>query len=698
MGFFDLFKNSSTGEVWRNKSGKIACPGDRCPKECDSTCPIYLNTQAMQLMITGNSLGAIPLYEEAVKIAPDFYDAWNNMAALYGDSRNFEKAYECYIKAHECAPNKHQPLFGLALVTRDLKRYDECIKWCEDYKELAKDGKADKIRSEAIEARFQASKKEEGDRLQSAGSEKPTIVMANQVLSELIKNDLNNGLHIEEKEPIDELANEAGHITHEIFDYVKDYYISEVNKGKIAEEDLSQFIFHTSMVWSVLAGIGAMELWIIDRENLMSKGIVESLTEESGFFAMDEFVLNMVAGGFESDEANELKQRLEEQIQPLYFKLFTDFLADGADRDARSHQFINYCIALYWYGLVLQKDRSKNKYESCEEGLKEDGAYTDEDVAESELSNEEKCGFAWLQIAGKKDMDKGLAMMRELGDDGFDEGYLSLAMFTENQNGRMALLKKAADAGNAEAKWQYANYIPHSPAANLGTGKDKTFLKCCTEAAAGGCSDAMNELGNIAHRRHNHAESMYWYAMANAYGHKDGQVSMEGIAKEWISMGKPYNHTKITEGFDEARFVCALTYLELYAGVAPTHNIDDIFKLALDGTPLAAYLAGDIYESQGMLEMAYTTYNTIAFDNDPHGLKCYADMIMTGRGTTQRPTEAFKVYEKAAVVGDRESMFTMGEYCRNNGNINLAAYWYGKAYARGYEPAEVRLLQIASRT
>ena len=115
MGFFDLFKNSTTGEVWRNKSGKIACPGDRCPKECDSTCPIYLNTQAIQLMITGNSLGAIPLYEEAVKIAPDFYDAWNNMAALYGDSRNFEKAYECYIKAHECAPNKPQPLFGLAL-------------------------------------------------------------------------------------------------------------------------------------------------------------------------------------------------------------------------------------------------------------------------------------------------------------------------------------------------------------------------------------------------------------------------------------------------------------------------------------------------------------------------------------------------------------------------------------------------------
>ena len=97
-----------------------------------------------------------------------------------------------------------------------------------------------------------------------------------------------------------------------------------------------------------------------------------------------------------------------------------------------------------------------------------------------------------------------------------------------------------------------------------------------------------------------------------------------------------------------------------------------------------------------MLEMAYKTYNAIAFDNDPHGLKCYADMLMTGRGTNQRPTEAFKVYEKAAVAGDRESMFTMGEYYRNNGNINLSAYWYGKAYARGYEPAEARILQIAS--
>ena len=321
---------------------------------------------------------------------------------------------------------------------------------------------------------------------------------------------------------------------------------------------------------------------------------------------------------------------------------------------------------------------------------------SDLEKGERDMSDEERCGLAWLQIAGQKQMDKGLAAMRELGDEGFNEGYLALAMFMENPNGRKALLKKAADAGNAEAMWQYACTLQHSYAADTGDAKDKEWLSYCTKSAESGCADAMNELGNVFHRQKNYAESMYWYAMANYHGHDDaGRMSMPGIAKEWKAAGMPRNHIKGTTLFDDARFDCAMTFLELYAEVAVSHNVDDIFRLALDGTPIAGYLAGDIYESQGLLEMAYKSFNAIAFENDPHGMKCCADMLMTGRGTQQRPDDAFRLYEKAANAGDLESMFVMGEYCRNKGENNKAAYWYGKAYARGYEPAETRLLQMA---
>ena len=279
MGFFDLFKSKiSAGEVWRNSSGEIECPGDSCPKKCDSTCPIYLNKYAL-LHINGDETPATTIYEKVLKIAPDYYAAWINLAGTYAEQGDLEKAYDCYLKALELEPD-NGPLFELARVTRDLKRYDESIKWCDEYNKLSNSRsangvmnyKVDKIREEAVEALKQASRKKEGTaRLQSGGGEKPTVVMANQVLFELIKNDLDNGLYIEEQEPIGELANEGGHITHEIFDYVKDYYISEANKGNITEEDLSQYIFHISMLWSVLAGIGAMELWTVDRESLMNQ-------------------------------------------------------------------------------------------------------------------------------------------------------------------------------------------------------------------------------------------------------------------------------------------------------------------------------------------------------------------------------------------------------------------------------------------
>lgn len=146
MGLFSFRKNNQSGEVWRDFRGKIRCLGDRCPKECDNSCPIYLNTQAAMFLQMGNEYAALNALEKITKIAPDFYDAWNNMGAIYGSQSQYRRAHDCYEKAHEISPDRPAPLVGLALTCRDLNRYEECLKWCDEYDKIAKDHRLDGAR------------------------------------------------------------------------------------------------------------------------------------------------------------------------------------------------------------------------------------------------------------------------------------------------------------------------------------------------------------------------------------------------------------------------------------------------------------------------------------------------------------------------------------------------------------------------
>lgn len=310
-----------------------------------------------------------------------------------------------------------------------------------------------------------------------------------------------------------------------------------------------------------------------------------------------------------------------------------------------------------------------------------------------QLSNEERCGKAWLQIAKGRYRDEGLATMKQLGEEGFDEGYLAYAMFEQNEYVRKDYLKKAADAGNAEAMWQYANYLPHTYAADLGDPDDKAWLSLVTNAANGGCVDAMNELGNIYHRQGDYPRSMYWYAMAFYYGHPDGQISMRGISREWQNAGMPTGYEDGPD-FNDDKYECAMIFLEMYASIPfDRSKLDSYFEMISRGTPLGAYFAIGFLENQGMEKTAFDAYDKFLTAKDPHGLKLYADVLLTGKGTGVNKQEAFKMCEKAANAGDRESMYITGLF-QGVTNKNLGGYWLGKAYARGYDKAEDKLLQM----
>lgn len=312
------------------------------------------------------------------------------------------------------------------------------------------------------------------------------------------------------------------------------------------------------------------------------------------------------------------------------------------------------------------------------------------------LSKEERYGKAWLMIVGQTKKAQGLQIMKELDQEGYSEATVVLAMFPDSNAQREALVKKAADAGNVEGMWEYCGFLPHSYCPDPDDEDDVRWEELCLAAAEGGSVDAMNEMGNVFNRRDSYAESMYWYAMANAHGQAHGQMSLEGIARKWEMNDAPYEFEEGSPNFDERRHRCAIAYLELNAGMDLSVDPGEIMKYVLDGVPIAAYLAGDIFEAQENYEMAYKMYNAIAFENDAHGIKCYADMLFTGRGVEKDPQNAQRFYKQAAELGERDAMFITGEFTKGS-NKNMAAYWYGLAHTRGQENALTRMIQLAQQ-
>lgn len=97
------------------------------------------------------------------------------------------------------------------------------------------------------------------------------------------------------------------------------------------------------------------------------------------------------------------------------------------------------------------------------------------------------------------------------------------------------------------------------------------------------------------------------------------------------------------------------------------------------------------------LEQAVFWYKKAADLNDGNGVRCYADMLITGRGVSRNPQEAFEYYFKAANAGVPEALFVIGEYYRNNGERENALKAYQAAVDGGYQPAQIRIDQMLSR-
>ncbi|MFT3980809.1 MAG: tetratricopeptide repeat protein [Ferruginibacter sp.] len=83
---------------------------------------------------------ALPYFEEAVKIDPEFAFAWDNIGVCYRKIGEYDKALKAYKKSLEIDPEGITPMQNMAIVYRFKKKFKEAI---ATYERLAKINKND---------------------------------------------------------------------------------------------------------------------------------------------------------------------------------------------------------------------------------------------------------------------------------------------------------------------------------------------------------------------------------------------------------------------------------------------------------------------------------------------------------------------------------------------------------------------------
>ena len=129
--------NSNKKVVWRDKDGKVTCPGpSACPDGCDDDCPIFHNTEGLALLRSNKPIEAIEEFRKAVSMAPDFYEFLNNLASAYGMSGQHQKAYECFTKTLELKKDNPKAIHGLMLSAFNIGKFDEALQRCDEYERI----------------------------------------------------------------------------------------------------------------------------------------------------------------------------------------------------------------------------------------------------------------------------------------------------------------------------------------------------------------------------------------------------------------------------------------------------------------------------------------------------------------------------------------------------------------------------------
>lgn len=119
-------------KYWMAANGTVRCLDKQCPTSCSMSCPIYVQTIALEKLMMNRFSEAADLLKKAVTIEPTFADAWNNLAASYGQMGDHQHAYESYEKSYKLL-KKPNPLYGMAVATKNMKDYSKARQYTQMY-------------------------------------------------------------------------------------------------------------------------------------------------------------------------------------------------------------------------------------------------------------------------------------------------------------------------------------------------------------------------------------------------------------------------------------------------------------------------------------------------------------------------------------------------------------------------------------
>jgi tetratricopeptide (TPR) repeat protein len=72
---------------------------------------------------------AVKHLEQAVELAPEFSNAWNNLGTIAYQTQNYKRAEECFREALAADPSAYEPLVNLGGVLINVHKLDEAWKW-----------------------------------------------------------------------------------------------------------------------------------------------------------------------------------------------------------------------------------------------------------------------------------------------------------------------------------------------------------------------------------------------------------------------------------------------------------------------------------------------------------------------------------------------------------------------------------------
>ncbi len=321
----DFFKNQN--EVWRDSNGKIRCFGNGCPQKCDENCPIWCNTLAVDALMAEDNETAIEWFKCALELAPELTEVWTNMAAAYGNMNNHLEANKAYKTAYSFDKNHKSALVGLVVSCKNLGQFDEARKYCEELAQKHGQELADELLCKIEEAESKGIQRRES-------ALDMTLKLLEQAYSDGIIEKVNGFPYIPE------IRSEAKPTCLKIFRAL----FEEENKP-------NPYIW---LAWAAYAGMGAVRHWYVDWNDLMSKGIAETLLEPRGAFAMDEYVIDIMGIGFESEEGQSFCQKI---LKISLWSLLTFMQDIDPSQEDAIPIVIETMQAMYYFGMILEMQR-----------------------------------------------------------------------------------------------------------------------------------------------------------------------------------------------------------------------------------------------------------------------------------------------------------------------------------------------------